>query len=78
MPQHLRRVADELPGRYLPDLDRIVRDQAVPALDKLDGRLALADAAVAVDENALARNFNQHAVARDARGKRLLKVGNEA
>ena len=78
MPQHLRRVADELPGRYLPDLDRIVRNQTVSALDKLDGRLALADAAVAVDENALARNLNQNAVARDARGKRLLEVGNEA
>ena len=49
VPQHLGCIADELPGRYLPDLDRIVRNQAVSALDKLDGRLALADAAVAVN-----------------------------
>ena len=35
-----------------------------------DGRLALADAAVAVDEDTLAVNFDQNAVARDARGQR--------
>ena len=52
--------------RDLFDLDRVVRDEAVAALDQLDGRLALADAAVAVDEDALAVNFDQNAVARDA------------
>ena len=56
--------------RDLFDLDRVVRDEAVAALDQLDGRLALADAAVAVDEDTLAVNFDQNAVARDARGQR--------
>ena len=78
MPQHLGRIADQLPGRDLADFDRVVRNQTVPALDQLDGGLALSDAAVAVDQNALAGNFNQHAVARDARGKRLLEIGDEA
>ena len=56
--------------RDLFDLNGVVGDQAVAALDELDGRLALADAAVAVDEDALAVNFDQNTVARDARGQR--------
>lgn len=61
VPQHFGRIADQLPGRDLADFDRVVRNQTVPALDKLDGGLALSDAAVAVDQNALAGNFNQNA-----------------
>ena len=70
MLQNRGRGADQLVRRDLFDLDRVVRDEAVAALDQLDGRLALADAAVAVDEDALAVNFDQNTVARDARGQR--------
>ena len=70
MLQNRGRGADQLVRRDLFDLDRVVRDETVAALNQLDGRLALADAAVAVDENALAVNFDQNAVARDARGQR--------
>ena len=47
------------------DLHRVVRNEPVAALDQLDGRLALADAAVAEDQHALAVHVHQHAVARD-------------
>lgn len=78
VPQHLRRRADQLVRRDHLDLDRVVRDQAVTALDKLDGRLTLADAAVAHDQNALAVNLDKDAVARHTRRKIAFEVGNEA
>ena len=74
MPQHLRRVADELPGRYLADLDRVVRNKAVSALDELNGRFALADAAVAEDQHALAVHVDEHAVACDDGRERVIQV----
>jgi len=53
------------------DLHRVVRDEPVAALDELDGCLALADAAVAEDQHALAVHVHQHAVARD-HGRQLV------
>ena len=70
VPQHLGRIADQLPGRDLADFDRVVRNQTVPALDQLfDGGLALSDAAVAVDQNALAGNFPTSTPWRVTRGQ---------
>lgn len=40
----------------------VVRDQPVPALHELHGCFALADAALAQDENALAVNLYKYAV----------------
>ena len=57
-------------GRDHLDLDGVVGDQPVAALDQLNSRLTLADAAVAHDQNALAVDLDQNAVARDARGQR--------
>ena len=42
--EYRRRGADQLMRRDLFDLNGVVGDQAVAALDQLDGRLALADA----------------------------------
>ena len=74
---HLEIVTDEL-GRGAgeriadaADLHRVVRNEPVAALDQLDGRLALADAAVAEDQYALAVHVHQHAVARD-HGRQLV------
>ena len=39
---------------HLLDLDGIVRDQPVAALDELNGRLALADTGIAQNQDALA------------------------
>ena len=47
------------------------------ALDELDRRLALADAAVADEQNALAVDLDEHAVARDARRKLDVQVRDE-
>ena len=62
-----RMFSDERFGRDAADLHRVVRDQAVAALDELDGGLALADAALAEQQKALAVDLDEHAVARDAR-----------
>ena len=47
------------------------------ALDELDGRLALADAAVADKQNTFAVNLHQNAVACDARRKFDVQIRNE-
>ena len=65
-------------GRDHLDLDGVVGDQPVAALDQLNSRLALTDAAVAHDQNALAVDLDQNAVARDARGQLAVEIGNEA
>ena len=78
MLEYRRRGADQLMRRDLFDLNGVVGDQAVAALDELDGRLALADAAVAVDEDALAVDLDQHAVAGHAGGQGALEVGDQA
>ena len=45
----------------LAQLDGVVRHKAVAALDQLDGGLALADAGIAQDQYAFARDFDQNA-----------------
>ncbi len=77
MPDVLRRLADEADGGNAADHHGVVRDQAVAALDQLDGRLAFADAAVAHQQDALAVDLHQHAVARDARRQLYVHEGNE-
>ena len=65
----LRRAAHE---RILADafyLDRVVGDESVAALDKLQRRLALTDAAVAHQQHALAVDLDEHAVRRYARSE---------
>ncbi len=49
----------------------------MPALDQLDRRLALADAAVAENQHALAVDLDEHAVAGDARRKHDIEIGNQ-
>ena len=65
----IRRTADERPRGDTADLDCVVRYQSVAALYKLKGSLALADAAVAEDQDTLAADFDKHAVARDTLGE---------
>ena len=48
------------------------------ALDQLDGQLALADAAVAQDQDALAVDLHQHAMAGDAGRKLKVQHADEA
>ena len=52
-------------------------DQPVPALHELHGCFALADAALAQDENALAVNLYKYAVPRDARRHLDAQVRNQ-
>ena len=51
--------------------------EPVTALDELERRLALADAAVACDEHALAEHLDEHAVLRQARGEIARERGDE-
>ena len=51
------------------DFHRVVGDQAVAALDQLNGRFAFAHAAVSQQEDALAVDLHKHAVAGDAGGQ---------
>ena len=73
----LRRLADERFARDAADLHGVVRNQPVAALDQLDRRLALADAAVADQQDALAVDLDEHAVARDARRKLNVQIRDE-
>ena len=61
------RGADQGLVRHALDLDRIVRNQAVAALDQLDGSLGFTDARIAQQQHAFAVDLNEHAVQRDAR-----------
>ena len=54
---------------YPAQLNRIISDQAVAALDELNGRLALADTGIAQNQDALAVDLDKHAVAGDAGGQ---------
>ena len=63
----LRRCADEIRIGDFAQLNCVIRDQTVSALDQLDRAFGFADAALARDEDALAVNLDQHAVARDTR-----------
>ena len=45
----------------LLDLHRVVRDDAVAALDQLDGHLALAHAGLSLEEHPLAVDLHHHA-----------------
>ena len=69
----LRRAADQGMAAHPADLYRVVGDEAMAALDKLQGRLALADAAVAHEQHTLAVDLHQHAVHRHARGQVFLQ-----
>ena len=73
----LRGLTDERFAGYAANFHRIVRDETVAALDELDGRLALADAAVADKQNTFAVNLHQNAVACDARRKLDVQICNE-
>ena len=70
---HLRRGAHQGVAVDAPDLHGVVGDQPVAALDELQRGLALADAAVAHQEQALAVDLDQHAVQGHARGQRFLQ-----
>ena len=74
----LRCHAHDLAAGNLAQLHSIVRNQAVAALDQLNGQLALADTAVAEDEDAFAVHFHQHAVAGDAGSKFQIQHTDEA
>ena len=76
MSDQLRRRAVEGIGNAL-DLHRVVGYQLMAALQKLDGRLAFADAAVAQNQHALTVNVHQHAVAGDLRGQRIIEIVND-
>ena len=77
MADDLRRSTDESLVGYALDLDRVVRDQAMTALDQLDRGLRLADARVTEQQNALAVDLNENAVERDARRKLHAQGRNE-
>lgn len=76
-----RIFSGEEPTRLLaetrPDLHRVVRDEAVAALDELDGRLALADAALPEQQDALAVDLDKHAVAGDTGGELDVELPDE-
>ena len=65
----VRSAADQSVVADLADLHHVVGDQTVAALDQLQGRLALADAALAHDQHALAEHVDEHAVNADAGGQ---------
>ena len=62
----LGRGTDQRFFGYTLDLYRVVRDQAVTALDQLDSGLGLADAAVTDQQDTFAVHLDQYAVAGDA------------
>ena len=72
-----RRCTQDRAVRHTAQLHRVVRDQPVPALHELHGCFALADAALAQDENALAVNLYKYAVPRDARRHLDAQVRNQ-
>ena len=69
--------AEDFAVGHPAQLNGVIGDQTVAALDQLDGRLALADAAVADKQNTFAVNLHQHAVACDARRKLDVQIRNE-
>ena len=73
-----RRSPHDLTVGDLAQLHGIVGNEAVAALDQLDGQLALADAAVAENEDAFTVNFHQHAVAGDAGSQFKVQHADEA
>ena len=62
MPRQLRTRADQNRLRAPPHLHRVVRDQAMAADDQVERALALADAALAGDEDAQTEHVHQHGV----------------
>ena len=69
--------ADEGMTADTANLHRIVGDQAVAALNELQRRLALADAAVAHEQDAFAVDLDQHAVYGYAWGEVFLQRVNQ-
>ena len=74
----LRGRAHDLAVRDLAQLHSIVGHKAVAALDQLDRQLALADAAVAQDQDPFTIHLHQHAVAGDAGGQLQVQHTDEA
>ena len=72
-----RRAAQRVPGD-LANFHGVICDQAVAALEQLGCGLAFADAAFAHEQQAFSVDLDEHTVARDARGQRVLEVGDEA
>ena len=72
-----RGAAHNFAAADFAQLHRIVRDEAVSALDELDGRFAFAHAGIAQNEDAFAVDLHQHAMARDAGSKLGVQRGNE-
>ena len=68
MADQLRRRTGQHIGNTA-DFHRIVGNQPVTALDKLDGRFAFADAGIAHNQHTLAVNLHQYAVAGNAGGQ---------
>ena len=62
--------AEDFAVGHPAQLNGVIGDQTVAALDQLDGRLALADAGVAQNQDAFAVDLDQYAVASDA-GRKL-------
>ena len=72
-----RRGAEDLLVGDAAQLDSIVGDETVAALDQLDGGLAFADAGIAQNKDAFAVDFHQHAVAGDAGSQLFIQRGDE-
>ena len=73
----LRRGANQIIPVDALDVHRVVGDEPVAPLDQLQGRLALADAAVTHQQHALAVNLHQHAVGGDAGGQMGAQGGDQ-
>ena len=69
MTRDIRGRSDQCGIGNLPDLDHIVRDETMTSLDQLQSSLALADAALAHDQDAFTVYVDQHPVNGDARSK---------
>ena len=65
MLRDLRRASHQRVVADLVDLHHIVRHQTVSALNQLQSRLALSDAALAHDQHALTVHIHQHAMDRN-------------
>jgi hypothetical protein len=78
VPENVRGLSHERAVRILADVDDVVGDQAVPALDEIERRLALSDTGFAeeqdshpvdVDENAVERGRRRELVFQDPRDR---------
>ena len=75
--EHGQGPANQAGAGDLLDLHAVVGDEAVAAFEELDGGLALADAAFAHDEHALAVDLHEDAVAADPGRQLGIEVGGD-